>query len=396
MIVCVLFPRFKLTVAAGGREALLEGPLAVAPEPGGEPLVGEVSAAAEGFGIHCGMRVGEALARCPQLRLVTADPIGVEEVWEELLERLEAIGSRVAPERPGSVCFEADGLLGLHGGQLERLIAVVRRTLRRPARIGAGPTRFCALAAASAARAGRPLLIEGGEQAARAFLADQPVELLRLRAGTITLPDALERLGIRTLGELAALRRDAVADRLGPAGLLGHALAHGRDGRLVARQPVERLEESLELPESALGEQLERALELLIDRLLARRERRGRTLRVVVLAAALVQGGTWRQRVSLRQASDDSQRIRLAVLPRLALLPAPAERLRLTAERFGPPGGDQRSLLEEPIAARARRLREAIRHTRAAAGPDAALRVLMVDPNSRVPERRAVLAPFEA
>ena len=30
-----------------------------------------------------------------------------------------------------------------------------------------------------------------------------------------------------------------------------------------------------------------------------------------------------------------------------------------------------------------------------AAGPDAALRVLPVDPQSRVPERRAVLTPFE-
>ena len=37
------------------------------------------------------------------------------------------------------------------------------------------------------------------------------------------------------------------------------------------------------------------------------------------------------------------------------------------------------------------RLREAIRQARAAAGPDAALRVLETDPLSRVPERRAVL-----
>ena len=41
------------------------------------------------------------------------------------------------------------------------------------------------------------------------------------------------------------------------------------------------------------------------------------------------------------------------------------------------------------------RLREAIRQVRAAAGPNAALRVLEVDPDSRFPERRAVLTPFE-
>ena len=87
--------------------------------------------------------------------------------------------------------------------------------------------------------------------------------------------------------------------------------------------------------------------------------------------------------------------MRLALAPRLALIPAPAERLRLSVERFGPPASDQRALLEDPAAARAARLREAIRQTRTAAGPDAALRILEVDPDSRFPERRAVLTPFE-
>ena len=64
-------------------------------------------------------------------------------------------------------------------------------------------------------------------------------------------------------------------------------------------------------------------------------------------------------------------------------------------EAFGPPSGDQRSLLAEPATIRRARLREAVRQTRAAAGPDAALRILAVDPDSRVPERRLALAPWE-
>ena len=46
-VVAVLLPRFALAVAAGGREALLGRPAALAPEPGREQLVGEVSPAAE-------------------------------------------------------------------------------------------------------------------------------------------------------------------------------------------------------------------------------------------------------------------------------------------------------------------------------------------------------------
>jgi protein ImuB len=395
MIVCILLPRFQLTIAAGDRAELLRAPTALAPEPGGVQQVGEVSLAAEAFGVHSGMRLGEALARCPRLTLVAPDPAGVADFWERLLVRLESIGASVEPERPGLVCFDAHGLLRLYGG-IEGVLVAARRALRVPARVGVAPSRFAAVAAASRARVRRAEIISGDRAQARAYLAERPVALLRARSTLVDLPEALERLGVRTLGELAAIPIAALADRFGKAGLLAHELASGGDSALVPRPASEFLRESLELPEAASGVQLERGLGLLVDRVLARRERRGRTLRAVVLAAVLVeQGGTWREQVVFREALADPVRMRLALAPRLALIPAPAEVLRLSVERFGPPVNDQRSLLDDPAAARTARLREAIRQARAAAGPDAALRVLEVDPESRVPERRAVLAPFE-
>ena len=371
MIACVLLPRFQLTVASEGRAELLQAPTALAPEPGGAQQIGEVSLSAEAFGVHPGMRLGEALARCPRLTLVAPDPAGVADSWERLLVRLESMGAAVEPERPGLVCFDVRGLLRLHGG-LEGVLAATRARVRRP------------------------VIVSGGRKQAGAFLAPLPVALLRARPALADLPEALERLGIGTLGELAALTPAALADRFGTAGLHAHELASGGDGALRPRPASEFLREALELPEAASGIQLERALGLLIDRLLARRERRGRTLRAVVLSAVLVeQGGTWREQVVFREALADPVRMRLALAPRLALMPAPAQQLRLAVERFGPHASDQRGLLDDPVAARKARLREAIRQTRAAAGPDAALRVLEVDPESRFPERRAVLTPFE-
>jgi protein ImuB len=419
MILCVLIPRFELTVAAGDREELLRAPAALAPEPGREARVGAVSPAAEAFGVRAGTPLGEALARCPGLALIPPDPAGVAERWERLLVRLESIGAAVEPERPGQACFAARGLVRLHGGSYEHVVEAARRALRQPARFGGGPSRFCALAAATRARPRRPVLVGGagasapgagrgrgaaaGAAAARAadravaaaFLAPLPVALLRGRHETATLPDAFERLGIATLGELAALPRAAVADRFGAPGLLARELARGGDARLAPREPPERVAEELELPEALSGVQLHRALGLLVDRLLARRERRGRSLRAVVLSAALVEGGTWREQVPFREALADPLRMRLALAPRLGLLPAPAERLALAVQRFGPPARDQRSLLDAVAATRAERLREGVRQARAAAGPDAALRVLEVDPDSRVPERRVLLTPFE-
>jgi protein ImuB len=401
MVVCVHIPRFELVVAAGERAesaqlALAGQALAVAPTQPHHPSprVGEVSGAAEACGVTRGMPLGEALARCPELLLVPADPVRAAEVWEGLLVALEGIGAAVEPaRRPGLAYFETSGLEGLHGDTAET-VALARRALARPARLGGGPTRFCALAAALATRSRRALLLD--EREARRWLAGQPVELLQYggpHARTEPLLAPLRRLGVRTLGELARLGPDQLSDRFGRTGVLAYGLACGEDEPLRPRLPQERVEEAMEVGDASSGTALRRVLGVLVDRLLARPERRGRTLRALTLSARLVAGGGWRERVVLRQALSDPERIRLALSLRLELLPAPACALALAVEGFGPPGGEQDGLFDGARAARAARLREAVAQMRAVAGRDAALRAVCVDVDSRVPERRMVLAP---
>ena len=390
MVVAVLLPRFSLLVAlAGGRRELVGTPVALAPELGRAQYIGEISPAAEVHGVRAGMRLGEAMARCPKLALVPPDPAGVAEAWEGVLAALESIGAAVEPGAPGAVCFDASGLLRLHGG-IEGVLRAVRRALHRPARLAAAPSRFAALAAAARTRARKQITVHF----AAPFLAPLPIDLLGLDERVAALVEPLERLGVRTLGELATLPRANVSDRFGIPGITAWELARGDGDAPLPRRPMQRLRERLDLPESSSGPALERALALLVDRLLARRERRGRTIRAAVLEATLVEGGTWRERVVFREALADPVRMRLVLIPRLAGLPAPAEALAVVVERFGPAAADQPSLLEDSIAVRRARLREAVRQARVAAGPDAALRVLEVEPGSRVPERRAVLTPF--
>ena len=392
MIVCVLYPRFELLAALGDRRVMLAEPVALAPEAGREQVVGEVSAAAEAFGVTPGMRVGEALARCPELRLAPPDPEGVRGLWREVLDRLERIGAAVESDQAGSAFFEAGGLHGIHGGHLEGVLSAARRALGRGVRLGAGPSRFAALAAARRARPRRTEVVPKG--GVRRWLAPLPVSHLRSRPELGPLADTLERLGIRTLGELSELPAPAVAERFGHPGLLALDLARGRDTPLEPRRPAEPVLERLELPEAALGQQLERALELLVARVLARPERRGRSLRSAALSARFVAGGTWRTRVTLRHASADANRIQTALAPKLAELPAPADSIALEVEAFGPPAHDQARLIEERDSTRRTRLNEAVKQARQAAGESAAMRILEVDPDSRLPERRALLAPW--
>ena len=309
-----------------------------------------------------------------------------------MLDRLEGIGAAVESDRAGSAFFGADGLQGIHGGHLEGVLSATRRALGRGVRLGAGPSRFSAYAAARRARPRKTEVIPKG--AVRAWLAPLPVALLRSRPELVVVAETLERLGIRTLGELSELPAPAVAERFGHPGLLALDLARGRDTPLEPRRPVEPVLERLDLPEAVLGQQLERALELLIARVLASPQRRGRSLRSLALSARFVAGGTWRTRMTLRQASADAARIHTALAPKLAELPAPAGSIALEVEAFGPPAHEQGRVVEERDSVRRARLDEAVKQARQAAGEAAAMRTLEVDPDSRLPERRAVLAPW--
>ena len=344
--------------------------------------------------------LGEALSRCPALHLVPPDPEGSRSLWGRVLDRLEGIGAAVESDRSGVAFFEAGRSRASTGTDLAGVLAAARRALGAGSRLGAAPSRFAAHAAALRARPrrrervvappGRWWWRSGPRVTSSPRL---PVALLRTRPELQALPEILEQLGIRTLGELAALPSRALAERFGHPGLPGARPGPGRDTRSSRGGRRSRSSERLDLPEAASGQQLERALELLVGRVLARRERRGRSLRGLAMSARFVAGGTWRRGVTLRRASADPARIRLRS-PQAGGAAGPGGIARARGRGLRParagPGAVARRGGRRPARAAGRG---------GAPGPpgggaDAALRVLDVDPDSRIPERRAVLAPF--
>ncbi len=233
------------------------------------------------------------------------------------------------------------------------------------------------------------------------FLSDLPVSALADRLGLPrreagNLIETLGRLGIGTLGELAALSPGHVADRFGPAGLRALRLARGEDELLAlsVHGAWDELIEEIELPEGTAGSRLERALELLVDKLLAAPRRKGRTLLGLRLGALLGDGGSWSVAQGLGRPTSSARALRAVLLPRLEELPAPAVSLWLRALRLGPRTAEQIELSAPGDESRRHRLAAALHEVRAAQGPDSLLKVLPVAAASRVPERRAVLTPF--
>ena len=338
-----------------------------------------------------GMRLGEALATCPQLQLVEQDPATAEQAWEEILRRLEDAGFAVEPAEAGTVFFETNGVERLYGGlepALKRALAAAG-SVWAP-RAGAAERRFAALAAASVARSGQALIVS--DDRTRSFLAPLPLTLLPLERERY---EDLEELGVRTIGQLAGLPGGAVAERLGPDGRRAWGLARGEhDGKVMPRRPAVALVETLEFPE-AVGEllTLRRGLSVLIDRLLARPERAGRPPRKLALWARLVGGASWRRTVTLRDPTADPVRLRAALASKLAELPAPALKLRLEAVELAEHTGEQLELVAAEGEVLRGRLQDGLRQVRAAVGAGGVSTIVEVAPWSRIPEARALLVP---
>lgn len=188
--------------------------------------------AARAAGVRRGMRVRQAQALCPAASVVDADPERDARAFAGMVEDLAEVVPSIEILRPGMVVINAGAAGRFYGSEARAAEKIIDAAARAGIDCLAGiadeiPT------AVIAARAQR--VVEPG--ASRAFLAGQPVRVLGVEESLGCEPevvDTLENLGLRLLGELAALPTTTVSTRFGRAGLRCHAIAAAEDDRLVA------------------------------------------------------------------------------------------------------------------------------------------------------------------
>ncbi len=211
------------------------------------------SEAARTEGVERGLRRRQAESRCPGLVAVADDPGRDARAFEPVVAAVEAFTPRVEIVRPGTCAFATRGPSRYFGGDRAlagKVAAAVDAVLAGVAagapgcRVGVADGR---LAAELAARSGL-VVPQGGS---RAFLASFPVSVVHMGDGDTAageLAGLLVRLGIRTLGDLAALPLPAVVARFGTAGVAACRLARGLDEQpLAARTPPPDLAVAAEL-----------------------------------------------------------------------------------------------------------------------------------------------------
>lgn len=197
--------------------------------------VAACSAAARDAGVLLGMRKRAAEARCSGLVTVPRDEAREARVFDPVVTAVSELAPGLEATRPGLLSLATRGPARYHGGEKTLCSLVAARAaeavtaacgVAAPVQVGVADGPFAAALAARRREVVPP-------PATAAFLAQFPVEVL----GRPELAELLRRLGISTLGALAALDPGLVAARFGPDGALAHRLARGLDDRPLHSSP---------------------------------------------------------------------------------------------------------------------------------------------------------------
>ena len=199
------------------------------------------SQAARLDGVRRGMRRRDASARCPELTVVDHSLERDVRAFESILSTIEDTTSAVTPIRPGLCALSVHSRY--YGGEREAAAVIAEHLVAAgvwECRIGIADGIFTAEQAARQAAPQDCCVIPVGGSAR--YLADLPIVVLE----DLELVGLLRRLGIRTLGDFAALPARDVLTRFGSQGALIHRLASGKDSRIAAaRRPPLDLQQSV-------------------------------------------------------------------------------------------------------------------------------------------------------
>lgn len=247
-ILSVHLPNFGLQARVRHEPSLAARPLALEPESSNGRIL-EVSRAARGKGVLPGSTIARAMASCPDLLIVSVSQADLAAIRREIVEALVPIVARVEWGGGGIFHAEIQGLIQLHGSEATILVrsAEALQSLGYLARIACASTRLCSLLAART-RQGLAIIREGGE---RELLDPLPLELSSLPRETLA---RLDLLGIRTLGALARLPADGIADRFGREVLRVQRLVRGEEIEPLMPLPdPSMLHAEIELDEPVTG-----------------------------------------------------------------------------------------------------------------------------------------------
>ena len=294
-----------------------EVPFATVADAAGRRLLAAVNKAAAAAGLAHGMPLADALSFFPGLATAAAEPAEDAAALRRLAEWCGRYSPWTAPDGIDGVKIEITGSAHLWGGEEALAADLMARLDRRhlTTSIAIADTLGAAWATARFAEASRlPVILPPGD--CRAALAPLPVEALRLDPATT---QGLRRVGLKRVGDLAAMPRDALARRFGETVTRRLDQAQGdlpEPLSPLGEAPTRRVRLSFAEP-IADPANLLRATERLVEDLVPRLAQEGTGARRLDLGFHRVDGRVERIRLGTARPSRDPRHLAVLFKERL-------------------------------------------------------------------------------
>ncbi|TIH38301.1 DNA polymerase IV [Subtercola vilae] len=313
----------------------LVGKAVIIGHAGGRGVVTSATYEARRFGVHSAMPVARALQLCPHAVVLPGHMEKYKRFSGEVMRIFRSVTPLVEPLSIDEAFLDVAGakrLLGLPStiGALVR--AQVEAETGLTCSVGAASTKFIAKMASGRAKPDGMLVIPAAETLA--FLHPLPISAL-WGVGASTA-ESLSRLGIKTVGELAATPLDTLIRRVGEAsGAKLHALASGLDPRSVVTERVEKSIGHEITFEFDVADEQKIRLELLrlSDQVAVRLRRAGLAGKTVALKLRFTDFSTITRSRTLAEPTDLAQTISDASRELFAALGPVDQRVRLIGVR---------------------------------------------------------------
>jgi nucleotidyltransferase/DNA polymerase involved in DNA repair len=213
-------------------------PVIVGADPRGGRGRGVVSTAsyeARRFGVFSAMPISEAWRRCPQGVYLQPDMERYARESETIMEILGRFTDLVEPVSIDEAFLDVTGsarALGTGEAIGRKLKLAIREETALTASVGVAASKLVAKVASDLHKPDGLTVVAPGTEAA--FLA--PLAVRRLWGVGPKLEEALAKLGVTTIGELAALEPGRLERRIGTHGHDLQRLARGEDDRGIAKE----------------------------------------------------------------------------------------------------------------------------------------------------------------
>jgi len=337
------------------------------------------------------MPIQQVLSRHGEAELISADMPYYRTMFNGLLDVLEGISPLVEGAELGCVYIGVDGLQLIYPND-ESLIDAVFHVVPEvfAPQTGIAGNKFLAyLIASRCLPCGRQVLASDVKD----FLREITCNVLPV---SMKSKEKLRQFGLHTLGQVAALPPGPLLSQFGTEGKKICDLARGYDDTpLYPRMMEEVIEESTILASVTVAlEFILVALEELLGKVFARIGCVGLGIRSLTVWTRTWNADQWERTVRFREPAADIRTVidRIKRVMEEYPQPGPVEQIGLNINRLGYPGGRQNSLFREIRSQD--HLMQNIHELELRLGNPLVYRVKEVEPWSRIPERRYVLAPI--